>query len=159
MTDSNDRNDSAEAQRTQRNAEEDLSRENKITEVVIGSAIEVHRQLGPGLLESVYEECLAHELRHRGLRCEQQKTFPLNYKGLELATTFRVDLLVGDLVVVELKSVDAILPVHESQLVTYLRLSNRRVGLLINFNVEVLRGGIRRKVLTLRPSASSAPLR
>ena len=159
MTNSKDGNDIAEAQRTRRRAEEDLSEENKVTEVVIGCAIEVHRQLGPGLLESVYEECLAHELRHRGLRCEQQKVFPLTYKGLELAATLRVDLLVGDLVVVELKSVDAVLPVHERQLLTYLSLTNRRVGLLINFNVEALRDGIRRKVRTLRSSGPSAPLR
>jgi GxxExxY protein len=137
--------------------------ENEITRAIIGAAIEVHKVLGPGLLESSYEECLCHELALRKIPFERQKPLPLEYKGIRLDCGYRLDLLVAGLVVVEVKAVEEILPVHEMQLVTYLRLGGWKVGLLINFNVPVLRQGIRRRVLNfdepLRSSATSAPLR
>lgn len=120
---------------------------NHLTEQIIGAAIEVHRALGPGLLESTYEACLCYELQQLGLKVEQQKPMPLVYKDLRLETAYRIDLLVEDRVVVEIKSVEQIHPVHEAQLLSYLRLSGCRVGLLINFNVPTLKQGIRRKVL------------
>lgn len=114
---------------------------------VVDAAIKVHRALGPGLLESVYERCLDHELRMRGLKVEHQKSYPIIYEGLELESALRLDLVVEDSVVLELKSVDTILPVHEAQLLTYLKLSGKRLGLLLNFNVQLMRDGIRRKIL------------
>ena len=139
-------------------------KENELTEQIIGAAIEVHRALGPGLLETVYEACLARELTERGVSFERQKQIPIHYKGELLEIDFRLDLFVGGLVVVELKSVEKVLPIHEAQLLTYLRLTRAQVGLLINFNVEILKEGIRRRVSGLPPSssassASSAPLR
>ncbi len=122
---------------------------NDITRLVIGSAIEVHRVLGPGLLESAYEECLSRELSVRSVPFERQRPLPVEYKGLRLECGYRIDLLVADAVVVELKAIDALQPVHEAQLLTYLRLGGWKVGLLINFNVPVLRDGIRRRVLNL----------
>ena len=113
---------------------------------MIGAAIEVHRQLGPGLLESAYEACLAYELAQRGLDAWRQVELPVVYKGAKVDCGYRIDLLVGNEVVVEVKSVQALLPVHESQLLSYLKLSGRRVGLLINFNVEILKLGLRRLV-------------
>ena len=120
---------------------------NKLTEAIIGAAIEVHRALGPGLLESAYSECLCRELSVRGVPFEREKPLPLEYKGIRLECGYRLDLLVAGAVVVEVKAVEALAPVHEAQLLTYLRLGGWRVGLLINFNVEVLKQGIRRKVL------------
>lgn len=117
------------------------------TSPIIGAAIEVHRQLGPGLLESAYEECLCHELRLRELQFKRQVDLPVFYKGLLLNCGYKIDLIVEDDVVLELKAIEKLLPVHEAQLLTYLRLSNRRVGLLINFNVPVLAQGIVRRVL------------
>jgi GxxExxY protein len=117
------------------------------TEAIIGAAIEVHRELGPGLLESTYEECLCHELNVRGLPFRRQIEAPISYKGLKLDCGYRIDLLVADSVIVELKSVDRILPVHEAQLLTYLRLLGKRVRLLINFNTPTLSKGIVRRVL------------
>ena len=114
--------------------------------MIIGAAIEVHKELGPGLLESVYEFCLIEELVSRGLKVENQLAFPIFYKGKKLDKEFRIDLLVEDRVVVELKAIDEIQPIHEVQLVTYLKLTNKRLGLLINFNVPVLTKGVRRKV-------------
>jgi len=122
---------------------------NRITETIIGAAIEVHRALGPGLLESVYEECLCRELSLRGIPFERQRSLPVEYKGLRLDCGYRLDLLVADTVVVEIKAVESLLPIHEAQLLTYLRLGGWKVGLLINFNVAVLRQGIRRRVLGL----------
>ena len=119
---------------------------NAISEMIIGAAIDVHKELGPGLLESVYEACLIEELNRRGLKVESQITFPLLYKGKKLDKEFRIDLLVEDDVIIELKAVNEILPVHEVQLVTYLKLTGKRLGLLINFNVPVLTKGVRRKV-------------
>lgn len=119
----------------------------RVTEAIIGAAIEVHRELGPGLLESTYEACLAYELAQRGLKVERQKPLPVVYKGLKLDIGYRVDLLVEDRVVVELKAVDHLEPIHEAQLLSYLRLSGCNVGLLINFNVRILKDGIKRLVL------------
>lgn len=122
----------------------DHNRLNAITEAIIGAAIEVHRQLGPGLLESVYEACLAHELQEKGIFVEQQKAMPLVYKTVKLECGYRMDLLVEKMVVVEVKSVEALATVHEAQTLSYLRLSGCKVGLLINFHVPLLKNGIRR---------------
>ena len=119
----------------------------ELTGVVIGAAIEVHKALGPGLLESSYEECLCHELGLRGVAFARQVELPISYKGAALSCGYRLDLVVADALVVELKALERILPVHEAQLLTYLRLSQKRVGLLINFNVPSLKQGILRKVL------------
>ena len=118
-----------------------------LTEAIIGAAIEVHRALGPGLLESAYEECLCHELGLRGLSFERQYPLPVVYKGVTLACGYRMDIVVEDQVVIELKTVDKLLPVHEAQLLTYLKLSGKRIGLLFNFHCEVLRAGMKRRVL------------
>ena len=118
-----------------------------LTERIIGAAIEVHRQVGPGLLESAYQECLAHEFALQGLPFERELVMPVEYKGTSLDCGYRLDFLVSGKIVVELKAVDALLPIHEAQLLTYLKLSGCRVGLLINFNVPVLTRGIRRRVL------------
>ncbi len=120
---------------------------NEITHAVIGAAIEVHRQLGPGLLESAYRECLCRELVLRGIPFEREKPLPLEYKGIHLECGYRMDLLVAGSVVVEIKSFEALAPVHDAQLLTYLRLGGWRVGLLINFNVAVLKTGIHRRIL------------
>lgn len=120
---------------------------NKTTETIIGAAIEVHRALGPGLLESAYAECLCRELSVRGVSFERERALPLEYKGIRLECGYRLDLLVANLVVVEVKAVEALAPVHEAQLLTYLRLGGWQLGLLINFNVELLKQGIRRKIL------------
>ena len=129
---------------------------NEITEAVIGAAIEVHRVLGPGLLESAYEECLCRELTLRGMSFERQVELPVYYKGVRLDCGYRIDLLVEKLVVVEIKAVETILPVHEAQLISYLRLGGWKAGLLINFHVAVLvEGGIRRRVLGLRETVSA----
>jgi GxxExxY protein len=117
---------------------ESLSRE------IIGAAIEVHRQLGPGLLESVYQACLIHELQLRGLEVRHEVPFPITYKGVVLDLGLRLDLLVEDLVIVELKSVQRLEPVHHLQVLTYLRLSDRWLGLLFNFNVALIKHGLRR---------------
>ncbi len=119
---------------------------NRITEAVIGAAMDVHRELGPGLLESAYEACLAYELAQRGFAAERQKEMPVTYRGITLDCGYRMDLLVEGKVVVELKAIEALLPVHEAQLLSYLRLSGCKVGLLINFNVKILKAGIRRVV-------------
>jgi GxxExxY protein len=116
----------------------------EITEKIIGAAIEVHRHLGPGLLESVYEATLAYELAQGGLTVERQKPVPIIYKGLAFEEGYRIDLLVDGAVVVELKCVDALLPIHEAQLLSYLKLTGLKVGLLINFKVPVLKQGIKR---------------
>ncbi|MDE3181602.1 MAG: GxxExxY protein [Acidobacteriota bacterium] len=122
----------------------ELQRLNRITESVIGAAIQVHRVLGPGLLESAYQACLAFELEKRGLGAERQKPLPLVYEGVRLECGYRIDLLIEGSVVVEVKSIDAIAPIHEAQILSYLKLSGCKVGLLINFNVTVLKNGIRR---------------
>ena len=118
-----------------------------LTQQVIGLAIEVHRHLGPGLLESIYEVCLCHELAKAGIHHARQVHLPVLYKGLAFDEGFRIDVLVEDRLVIELKTVERLLPVHDAQLLTYLRLSDCPVGLLINFNVAVLKEGIKRLVL------------
>ena len=117
---------------------------NGITEAIIGAAIQVHRVLGPGLLESAYEACMAFELKKRGLRIEQQKPLPLVYDQVKLDCGYRMDLLVEEAVVVEVKSVDTLAPIHEAQVISYLKLSGCKVALLMNFNVLQLKDGIRR---------------
>ena len=120
---------------------------NELTYEIIGAAIEVHKLLGPGLLESTYRECLCRELSLRDISFRKECGLPLRYKGIQLDCGYRVDLLVADLVVVEIKAIDALAPVHDAQLLTYLRVGGWKVGLLINFNVLVLKDGIRRRVL------------
>jgi GxxExxY protein len=127
---------------------------NDLTRSIIGAAIEVHRVLGPGLLESAYEECLCRELALRGIRFKRQYPVPLEYKGLKLDKCYQLDLLVENFCVVEIKSVDAIHPIHEAQTLTYMRLGDWRVGLIFNFSVEVLKdGGIRRLANNLDENA------
>ena len=117
---------------------------NEITQRIIGCAIEVHKHLGPGLLESAYEECLAYELNKKGLSIKRQHPTPVVYKEIKLECGYRIDILVENLVVVELKVVDAIAPVHEAQILTYMKFANKSIGLLINFNVTLLKNGIKR---------------
>ncbi len=117
---------------------------NKITEKIIGAAIAVHRALGPGLLESAYEACLAFELVDREMSVERQKALPVVYRGVNVDCGYRIDLLVENVVIVELKAVERLDPIHEAQLLSYLKLSGCKVGLLINFNVKILKTGIRR---------------
>ena len=123
----------------------DMEELNKITEAIIGAAIEVHKHLGPGLLESAYRECLRYELLQRGHLALQEVPLPLTYKGLNLDCGYRLDLLVNDAVIVEVKSVSDIAPIHEAQLLSYLKISGGKIGLLLNFNVKILKhGGIKR---------------
>jgi GxxExxY protein len=134
---------------------------NEMTEAVIGAAIAVHRALGPGLLESAYMRCLCRELEVRGVPYEREVALPVVYRDVVLECGYRLDLLVERTVVVEVKSVEALAPIHDAQLLTYMRLGGWSVGLLINFNVPVLKDGLRRKVLHFSevlcaPSASSA---
>lgn len=117
---------------------------NQITEKIIGCAIEVHRFLGPGLLESAYEECLAFELQKAGLNIERQKAVPVVYKEIKLDCGYRIDILVENKIVIELKTVDEFNPVHEAQILTYIKFAQKSIGLLINFNVTLLKNGIRR---------------
>jgi len=121
--------------------------EEDLTSEIIAAAIDVHRALGPGLLESVYEECLCRELQLRGIVFERQVDLPIVYKGIRLREGFRIDIFVERRIVLELKAVDRVLPIHEAQLLTYLRLSKSRVGLLLNFNVVAMRHGVVRRVL------------
>lgn len=120
--------------------------ENDIAVVVVDAALKIHKTLGPGLLESVYQATLAFELRKRGLIVVEQRAFPLCYEGIKFNFGFRVDLLIGNKVVVEIKSIEALAPVHRKQLQTYLKLMDKRLGLLINFNVELMKYGIQRVV-------------
>src|SRR5712672_2057003 len=131
---------------SQRHRENEEQRDPR-TSQIIGAAIEVHRQLGPGLLESAYEQCLCHELHLRGLPFQCQVELPVSYKGLKLDCGYKIDVVVNNEVIVELKSVERVLPVHEAQLLTYLKLSGKKVGLLINFNSSLLTQGIIRRVL------------
>ncbi|MEA3392477.1 MAG: GxxExxY protein [Candidatus Marinimicrobia bacterium] len=119
---------------------------NKITEKIIGAAITVHKELGPGLLESTYEACLTYELAECGLAVARQKELPVKYKGVKLDCGYRIDLLVEEQIVVELKAVERIEPIHIAQVISYLKLSGCSVGLLINFNVKILKDGIRRLI-------------
>jgi len=119
---------------------------NNISRQIINAAIEVHKELGAGLLESVYEYCLVDELTRNGLHVERQIQLPIFYKGNKLDKEFYIDILVENIIIVELKSVEIILPIHEFQLLTYLKLSGKKLGLLINFNVPLLKDGIRRRI-------------
>ncbi|MCH7761011.1 GxxExxY protein [candidate division TA06 bacterium] len=127
-------------------AEKDL---NGITDRIIGAAIEVHKFLGPGLLESAYEECLAYEFSLRKMRFERQKQVPLRYKDIELDCGYRLDFLVEEKIIVKLKAIEEIYPIHEAQRLSYLKLTERKIGLLLNFNVPVMKKGICRRVLEL----------
>ena len=117
---------------------------NKITEAIIGAAIEVHRALGPGLLESAYTACLVYELRERGYKVLQEVPLPLVYKEVKLDCGYRLDLLVNDVVIIEVKSVETLAPIHEAQLLSYLKIAECKIGLLINFKVKILKYGIKR---------------
>lgn len=130
----------ASPQRTQSTTEEI----NKITEAIIGAAMKIHTALGPGLLEKAYQVCLAHELRKMGFRVETEVALPVIYDGVRVELGYRIDLIVNDLVIVELKCAEKIIPVYEAQIISYLKLSGKKVGLLINFHVRHLRDGIRR---------------
>ena len=137
----------------------ETQRENQVTEKIIGCAIEIHKTLGPGLLESAYEECLCFELSQCGLSFRRQLPLPLKYKGVKLDCGYMMDLVVEDLIVVELKTVEKLPPIHEAQLLTYLKLYRRSVGLLINFNVPVLITGIKRIVNQFNDASASPRLR
>ncbi|MFC1960211.1 GxxExxY protein [Chloroflexota bacterium] len=126
-----------------------MKKEDELSKQIIGAAIEVHRTLGPGLLESAYESCLAHELRLQGIPFERQKELPLHYKGASVDCGYRLDLLVGGLVIVELKAVEQLAPIHEAQVLTYLKLTGCKLGMLLNFNTRLLKQGIKRIVLNL----------
>ncbi len=117
---------------------------NQLSAVIVDSALTVHKTLGPGLLERLYEQCLIHELTLRGLKVESQVSLPIDYKGIRIEEALKVDVLVENQVVLEIKAVETILPVHEAQLLTYLKLSNHRLGLLINFNSPLIKDGIKR---------------
>jgi GxxExxY protein len=125
----------------------DIPDDNGLTRQIIGLAMRVHTRLGPGLLENAYEHCLCHEFKRNALTYERQVDLPLDYDGVLLDCSYRADVIVNNLVVLELKSVECILPLHEAQLLTYLRLSRCRIGLLFNFNTLSLKDGIRRRVL------------
>ena len=117
---------------------------NKISEIIIGCSIKVHKALGPGLLESTYEVCLAHELKKAGLKVQSQVALPVVYDGIKLDAGYRIDLLVEDAIIVELKAIDSLLPTHEAQLLSYLKLDGKPLGLLLNFHVSVLKNGLKR---------------
>lgn len=130
---------------------------NELTSAVIGAAIEVHRPLGPGLLESSYRECLCRELLLRSIPFEREKPLPFEYKGIHLGCGYRLDIVVAGSVIVEVKSVEALAPIHDAQLLTYLRIGGWRVGLLINFNVAVLKNGIHRRILGFENEQAAVP--
>lgn len=119
---------------------------NQISGKIIECSIKVHRALGPGMLESAYEACLFYELHKAGLKVEKQKMLPINYDGVKIDAGYRIDLLVEDEVIVELKAVEKVHPIHKAQLLSYLKLSNKKLGLLINFNVKLLKDGVERVV-------------
>ena len=126
---------------------------NELTEVSIGAAMEVHRALAPGLLESTYEMCLCRELSLREIPFERQVPMPVEYKGVKLDCGYRADIIIDGTILLEIKAIDSLLPVHDAQLLTYLRLGGWKIGLLINFNVELLKHGLRRRVLGLAEEA------
>jgi GxxExxY protein len=130
-------------------------RENQLTEKIIGCAIEVHKALGPGLLESAYEECICYELAENGCFVRRQVPLPVVYKGITLDCGYRIDVVVNDLIIVELKTVEKLLPIHDAQLLTYLKLYRKPIGLLMNFNVPVLKDGIKRLVNHFEETSAS----
>ena len=119
----------------------------ELTHAMCGAAIEVHSQLGPGLLESAYEQCLCHELALRDIKLQRQVPLPVTYKGVRLDSGYKLDVVVDEKVILELKTVESLLPIHEAQLLTYLRLSKMKVGLLLNFNMPTMKDGVKRLVL------------
>lgn len=119
---------------------------NNLSKLILDACITVHKEMGPGLLESIYEICLLSELASRGIKTESQVSIPLRYKGIELSKDFRIDIFVENEIILEIKSVDVLLPVHEAQLISYLKLTNKRLGFLINFNVPLLKNGFKRFV-------------
>src|SRR6059058_671386 len=127
---------------------------NQLTDSVIGSAIEVHRALGPGLLESTYEMCLCRELSIRGIPFARQVPIPVEYKGVKLDCGYQADIVVDEAILVEIKAIDSLLSIHDAQLLSYLKLGGWKIGLLINFNVELLKHGLRRRVLGLSEEAT-----
>jgi len=131
--------------------------ENEITGNIIKAAIEVHKHLGPGLLESAYEECLCRELHLMGLSFERQRSLPVEYKGIKLDCGYKLDMVVENMVIVEIKAVDRLLPIHEAQLMTYLKLTGLRLGLLMNFNTPVIKDGIKRIVVGFRTPIKGLP--
>jgi GxxExxY protein len=135
---------------------DEKDRLDQISRRIIGAAIEVHKTVGPGLLESAYQACLAFELRQQGFKVEEQKPLPVVYKNVHLDCGYRLDLVVEDAIIVEIKAVEQLAPIHEAQLLSYLRLSNRRVGLLMNFHSRVLVDGLKRIVNEFPDSALSA---
>lgn len=141
---------------TAENAEdtESVKNLNELTDAIIGAAMEVHRALGPGLLESTYEVCLCRELIIRGLRFERQVPISIEYKGVKLDCGYRADIVVDNSILVEIKAIDSLLSIHEAQLLSYLKLGGWKIGLLINFNVELLKNGLRRRVLGLTEEVS-----
>ncbi|MDP8234822.1 MAG: GxxExxY protein [Candidatus Erginobacter occultus] len=139
----------AEARRTRRRGEVNALKENDLATAIIGAAIEVHKTLGPGLLESAYQASLARELSLKNIRYEREKALPLEYKGIKLDCGYRLDFIIEGLVIVELKSVEKILPIHQAQILTYLKLLKLKLGLILNFNVEYLRYGVKRIALNL----------
>lgn len=120
---------------------------NSLTEKIIGAAIEVHKNLGPGLLESAYQQCMAYELTDRGINFVLEKEIPVKYKGNNVNCAFRADMIVEDTVIVEFKALDRIMPIHDAQIITYLKISGKKIGLLINFNVGLLKNGIKRIII------------
>lgn len=126
------------------NVESEKQRINDLTEKIIGCAIEVHRAIGPGLLESAYEECLCFELAQAGIHFERQVPLPVSYKGIQLDCGYKMDIVVERLIILEIKAVERIIPVHEAQLLSYLKLYDKRIGLLLNFHVPRLRDGLKR---------------
>ena len=125
----------------------DIKRINNLSGRIIGSAIEVHRQLGPGLLESAYQLCLAYEFRENGINFLLEHPLPIKYKNIDIDCAFRADFIVEDSIILELKAVEKIIPIHEAQLITYLKITGIKLGLLINFNVKLLKNGIKRIIL------------
>ena len=135
---------------------DEQDRLDQITRRIIGAAIEVHKALGPGLLESAYQACMAFELRERGLHVQEQEPLPVTYKNVHLDCGYRMDVVVESLIVVEIKAVEQLAPIHQAQLLSYLRLSGKRVGLLINFHARILKQGLKRIVNEFPDSAVSA---
>ncbi len=138
---------------------EESKRLNRLTEATIGAAIDVHKALGPGLLESAYEACLVFELADRGLKVERQKAIPVVYRDITLDVGYRLDLLIEDSVIVEVKATETLERIHEAQLMSYLKLTKLKVGLLINFNVNILKNGVRRIVNNFPDPKTLRPLR
>ncbi len=130
---------------------EPSARENEIAKAIVHSAYTVHKTLGPGLLESVYEICLAHEIQKANLRVRRQSALPVHYDGIKVEAGFRLDLIVEEVIIVEVKAVEELHPAFRAQLYTYLKLTGKRLGLLINFNVQFLKAGIRRVICTAQP--------